>query len=60
VTAPSQGRTITTEGAWTSSDPSVATVAGGTVQTFKVGTALITITFNGLSESIYLPVGPRF
>jgi hypothetical protein len=58
--APSQGRTITTEGAWTSSDPTVATVTGGTVQAFKVGTTLITITFNGLSESIYLSIAPRF
>lgn len=57
--APSQGRLIAAEGTWTSSDPTVAIVKGGAVETFKVGTALITITLNGLSESIYLPVAPR-
>ena len=57
--APSQGRTITAEGTWTSSDPRVAIVNGGMVETFSVGTAVITVAFNGLSESIYLPVGPR-
>ena len=59
VQGPSQSRLITTEGTWTSSDPSVATVSAGTVQTFTVGTAVLTVTFNGLSESIYMSVGPR-
>jgi hypothetical protein len=57
---PSQGQSIGAQGAWTSSDPGVATVTGGMVETFKVGTAVITVTFNGLSESIYMPVGPRY
>jgi hypothetical protein len=59
VTAPSQSRVITTEATWTSSDPTVATVSAGRVETFRVGTALITATFNGLSESIHVPAGPR-
>jgi len=58
--APSQGRAIAAEGAWTSSDPRVAIVKGGMVETFSVGTAVITVTFNGLSESIYMPVQPRY
>lgn len=57
--APSLSRSIATEGTWTSSDPGVATVNYGTVHTWSVGTALIIVTFNGLSESIYIPVPPR-
>jgi hypothetical protein len=44
---------------WTSSDPSVATVAGGSVRAVGVGTTLLTVTFNDLTSTYFLSVYPR-
>ncbi|HEV8393610.1 MAG TPA: hypothetical protein VGQ37_05015 [Vicinamibacterales bacterium] len=57
--APSQSRLITSEATWSSSDPSIATVTGGSVTTFRVGMTAITATFGGVSETLYYPVTTR-
>ena len=56
----SQSRLVTSEATWTSSDPSVASVNAGSAELLHVGTAVITASAGGVSESLYLSVGPRY
>jgi hypothetical protein len=58
--APSQSRLVTSEVTWSSSDPGIATVSGGRVQSFRVGSVAFTAVLGGVSETIYFPITPRF
>jgi hypothetical protein len=49
---------VTSEAAWSSSEPSVATVDRGLVTSQRIGTTEITATYAGLSDSYLISVHP--
>jgi hypothetical protein len=57
---PSQSRLVTLEATWSSSDPSIAVVNGGRLQSFRVGSVAITAAAGGVSETIYYGITPRY
>jgi hypothetical protein len=58
--ATNQTRQVTDQASWSSSDHRVATIAAnGAVTTVGIGTTLITVTYNGLTDWYWMSVGPR-
>lgn len=58
--ASNQSTQVTSQASWSSSDPRVATVGStGVVTTLGVGTTLITVSFDGLTDWYWLSVAPR-